>query len=347
MNTHIDGTAPRTVEGQNPRESRNIAIMGAGAIGSVIGGMLARQGHRVTLIGRQPHMDAIARDGLHISGIWGEHTVRSLAACTAPPVPCPDRQHAKHKDGYQDMVFITVKSFDTALAAREVLTLVGPDTMVISMQNGLGNVETLAGIVGRDRMVGGMAIFGAVMTGPGSVEVTVIASETLLGELDRPPAPRVEAAARMLDDAGIPTLVSDNIMRDIWHKALYNIALNPLSALFQVPYGRIADNPHTRWLIGQMITEAFEVARAEGIDLGLASPQEFLQILWERKLPPTREHRSSMLQDIVRGRRTEIDYINGAVVRLGEEHGIGTPYNSAVLRMVKAKEGLGLSVNTE
>ncbi|MDT8308640.1 MAG: ketopantoate reductase family protein, partial [Bacteroidales bacterium] len=238
-------------------------------------------------------------------------------------------------------VFITVKSFDTALAAREVLTLVGPDTMVISMQNGLGNVETLAGIVGRDRTVGGMAIFGAVMTGPGSVEVTVIASETLIGELDGLPAPRVEAAARMLDGAGIPTLVSDNIMRDIWHKALYNIALNPLSALFQVPYGRIADNPHTRWLVEQMISEAFTVALAEGIDLGLVSPQEFLQILWERKLPPTREHRSSMLQDIVRGRRTEIDYINGAVVRLGEEHGIETPYNSAVVRMVKAREWLG------
>lgn len=342
MDTHIDNTIPRTIERRTTsQESRNIAIMGAGAIGSVIGGMLARRGHRVILIGRQPHMDAIARHGLHISGIWGEHTVHGITACTSPPVLHPDHHQTKHKEGHQDMVFITVKSFDTAQAAREALPMVGPDTMVVSMQNGLGNVETLAGIVGRDRTVGGMAIFGAVMTGPGSVEVTVIASETLLGELDGPPTPRVEAAVRMLDDAGIPTLVSGTIMRAIWHKALYNIALNPLSALFQVPYGRIADNPHTRWLIEQMISEAFTVAMAEGINLGLASPQEFLQILWEHKLPPTRKHLSSMLQDIVRGKRTEIDFINGAVVRLGEEHGIATPYNNAVVRMVKAREGLG------
>ncbi len=334
---------------KDTQEKGNIIIMGAGAIGSVIGGMLVRQGHKVTLIGRQPHMEAVAEHGLHVSGIWGEHTVRGLATSTSSPVLHLDRHHAqhneqhqtKHNDRYQDIVFITVKSFDTARAAREILPMVGPDTMVISMQNGLSNVKTLSGIVGREKTVGGMAIFGAVMPQPGSVEITVIASETLVGELDGSSTPRVDAAARMLDNAGIPTKVSDNIIQDIWIKALYNIALNPLSALFQMPYGCIADNPHTRWLIEQMVSEAFAVAEAEGIDLGLASPQEFLQILWEEKLPPTREHRSSMLQDILRGRRTEIDYINGAMVRLGREHGIETPYNNAVVRMVKAKEGFG------
>ena len=328
------------------QENRNIAIMGAGAIGSVIGGMLARQGHRVTLIGRQPHMEAVAEHGLLISGIWGEHTAYDLTACTSPLFLHPNQYHyhyqTKHNEGYQDIVFITVKSFDTARAACDVMPLVGPNTMVISMQNGLENVETLAGIVGRDRTIGGMAIFGAVMPQPGSVEVTVIASETLIGELDGSHTSRAEEAARILDSAGIPTKVSDNIMQDIWHKALYNIALNPLSALFQVSYGRIADNPHTRWLIEQMISEAFAVASAAGIDLGLASSQEFLHILWEQKLPPTREHRSSMLQDILKGKQTEIDYINGAVVRLGGEHGIETPYNNAVVRMVKAREGLGV-----
>lgn len=143
----------------------------------------------------------------------------------------------------------------------------------------------------------------------------------------------------MLDDAGIPTRPSGNIMRDIWHKALYNIALNPLTALFQVPYGPIADNPDTRWLIQQMISEAFEVARASGMDLG--SPRDYLEVLWDQKLPPTRDHISSMAQDIRMGRRTEIDYINGAVARLGEHYGIDTPYNNAITRMVKAREVLG------
>lgn len=306
----------------------SIAIMGAGAIGSVIGGMLARQGHRVTLVGRKSHMDAISQSGLHISGIWGEHTVLNLNAVTSPP----------HK--YMDIVFLTVKSFDTAAAARDVLSMIGADTMVVSMQNGLGNVETLAGIAGRDRTIGAVAIFGAIIPEPGRVEVTVIASETLVGEMDGPPTPRVEAIAGMLDNAGIPTKTSVNIMRDIWHKALYNIALNPLSALLEVPYGDIADNPDTRWLIKKMVSEAFKVAGACGVDLGLESPEEYLKILWDQKLPPTREHRSSMLQDILRGKRTEIDFINGAVVRLGEEYGIGTPNNTALVRIVKAKERL-------
>ena len=311
----------------------SIAIMGAGAIGSVIGGMLAKQGHGVTLVGRKSHMDAISQSGLHISGIWGRHTVLNPDAVTSPP----------HK--YMDIVFLTVKSFDTATSARDALSMVGPDTMVVSMQNGLGNVETLAGIAGRDRTIGAMAIFGAIIPEPGRVEVTAIASETLVGEMDGPPTPRVEAIARMLDDAGIPTKTSANTMRDIWQKALYNIALNPLSALLEVPYGDIADNPNTRWLIEKMISEAFQVAGACGVDLGLESPEEYLKILWDQKLPPTREHRSSMLQDILRGKRTEIDFINGAVVRLGEEYGIETPNNTALVRIVKAKEELKVGKN--
>ncbi|HUW66883.1 MAG TPA: 2-dehydropantoate 2-reductase [Candidatus Nanoarchaeia archaeon] len=309
------------------KNQARIAVMGAGAIGSVIGGMLALHGHRVTLIGRPSHMDHIRNHGLHITGIWGDHLVKEIDTSTSP------------LQEYQDIVFLTVKSFDTASAAKESLPMVGPDTIVVSMQNGLGNMETLAGIVGK-KAIGAMAIFGAILLEPGCVEVTVIASEALVGEMDGL-TPRVEAIAYMLDSAGIPARPSNNIMRDIWHKALYNIALNPLSAIFQVTYGQIADNPHTRWLAEQMISEAFEVALVTGIDLGFTSC-EYLDILWTRQLPPTREHRSSMLQDIMRGKRTEIDHINGAVVKLGAEQGIETPYNCAIVRMVKAREGLGL-----
>ena len=312
-----------------PERIANIAIMGAGAIGSATGGMLARAGHHVTLIGRAPHISEISNNGLHITGIWGEHTVTDLRAVTSPP------------DEYQDIVFLTVKSYDTDTAAREALPMIGPDTTVVSMQNGIGNVETLAGIVGEARTVGAMAIFGAVVPEPGSVEVTVIASETLVGEIDGRPTSRARDLARMLDGAGIPTKPSDNIMREIWHKALYNIALNPLSAIFEVTYGEIADNPHTRWLAGEMISEAFRVAKAAGMDLGMDAPDEYMEILWGQLLPPTRDHRSSMLQDIVRGKVTEIDYINGKVAELGVEYKIETPYNNAVVRMVKAKEVFG------
>jgi 2-dehydropantoate 2-reductase len=306
-----------------------IAIMGAGAMGSVIGGMLARQGHMVTLVGRQQHMDAILKKGLHISGIWGEYTVYDLKTTTTP-------SNEPH-----DIIFLTVKSFDTATAAREALTMVGPDTVVVSIQNGLGNIETLCEIFGKERIIGGMAIFGAIVHKPSSVEVTAIASETLVGEIDVSVTHRVQSISRMLDSAGIPTKVSGNIMRDIWNKVLYNLALNPLSAIFQVSYGQIAENIHTRWLVQQMISEAFQVANVLDIDLGIDSPDVYLEILWNQKLPLTREHKSSMLQDIMHGKRTEIDYINGAIMQLGAEYGIETPYNSAIVKMVKAKEALG------
>lgn len=306
-----------------------IAVMGAGAIGSVIGGMLARNGHRVTLVGRKPHIDAIMKNGLHISGIWGDYMVCDLNAVTEPP----------HE--HQDIVFLTVKSYDTARAAMEAVPMVGQNTVVVSVQNGLGNIETLVGTFGKDKIIGGMAIFGAVLPEPGNVKVTVIASETLVGEPDGSLTPRVKDGADMIDSAGIPTKASDSIVRDVWHKALYNIALNPLSAIFGVSYGEIADNPHTRWLAKQMVTEAFQVAKASGRSLGIDTVDEYLEILWNRKLPPTRDHKSSMLQDILRGKKTEIDFINGAVIRLGVEYDIETPYNRAVISMVKAKESLG------
>jgi 2-dehydropantoate 2-reductase len=310
-----------------PSKSK-IAIMGAGAIGSVIGGMLARKGHKVTLVGRKPHIDEIIKNGLHISGIWGDYTIRELNAVTEPP----------HE--HQDIVFLTVKSFDTLRAATEVVPMVGQNTVVVSVQNGLGNIDTLVETFGKEKIIGGMAIFGAILPEPGNIRVTVIASETLVGELNCSLTSRVKDIAGMLDNAGIPSRASDNIMRDIWHKAFYNIALNPLSAIFGVSYGEIADNPHTRRLIKQMISEAFQVATASGQSLGINTADEYLEILWNQKLPPTRDHKSSMLQDIMRGKKTEIDYINGTIVRIGAEHGIETPYNNAVVSMVKAKESL-------
>ncbi|NIA08845.1 MAG: 2-dehydropantoate 2-reductase [Nitrospiraceae bacterium] len=305
-----------------------IAIMGAGAIGSVVGGMLAKNGHRVTLIGRRPHMEEISKNGLCISGIWGEHRVSQLRTRTSPP------------DEHQDIIFLTVKAFDTATAARQALSMVGPDSIIISMQNGLDNVETLASIAGRDRTLGAMAIFGVVMSAPGRVQVTSIASETLIGEIDGGESPRSEALAHMMDKAGIPTKASNNIMQQIWHKALFNIALNPLSAIFQATYGQVADDPHLKLFIREMVSEAFRAAGALGMDLGMDSPDEYLEVLWRDKVPPTRKHRSSMLQDIIHGKKTEIDYINGKIVEIGKRYGIEMPYNRGIVLMVKAKEKL-------
>jgi 2-dehydropantoate 2-reductase len=137
---------------KNLPHKAKIAVMGAGAIGSVIGGMIARKGHKVTLVGRKPHIDKIRRSGLRIGGIWGDYTIHDLNGVTDTP----------HE--FQDVVILTMKSYDTANAAIEALPMVGMDTGVVSIQNGLENIETLVETLGKKKIIGGMAKFGAIST---------------------------------------------------------------------------------------------------------------------------------------------------------------------------------------
>ncbi|MEW6034810.1 MAG: ketopantoate reductase family protein [Chloroflexota bacterium] len=302
-----------------------VTIMGAGALGSVFGGFLSRQ-NEVALVGRKAHIQAIRRRGLQVSGLWGDHLFTDLKAQTSV-------------DGLQiqDLVLITTKSYDTAQTVQQALPLLHAGSMVVSMQNGIGNEETVAAAVGRERTLGGMAIFGAVLVEPGHVEVTVYAAECKLGALAGGQG-RAEAMARMFSACGIPTLPSPDILAEKWLKAFYNIALNPLSAILRVPYGVLGEHEETRAIMRQALEEAFAVAAAEGVNLK-ASAADYFRRLLQVQLPPTAQHRSSMLQDIQRGKATEINYLNGLVVRLGQKHGIPTPVNGVLVNIVKVLEG--------
>ncbi len=300
-----------------------VLIFGAGAMGSVFGGFLSRITD-VTLLGRNPHAKAVREHGLRVSGIWGEHLFR------------PDARTTLEDLGLFDTAFITTKAYDTPTAVREVLPHLTPEGTVIAMQNGIGNEEAVADVVGRDRTMGGMAIFGAKLAAPGHVEVTVYASECRVGPL----AGGLERAMKLaetLSRAGIPTLPTGEIVREKWMKAFYNIALNPLSAVLRVPYGFLGEHEETRGLMKSLLKEAFAVARAQGVELQM-DWEEYFRYLLERQLPPTAGHRSSMLQDLERGKRTEIDYLNGAIVGLGKRKGIKTPVNETIVRIVKALE---------
>jgi 2-dehydropantoate 2-reductase len=301
-------------------------IMGAGAIGSVFGGFLSRT-QEVSLVGRGAHIQEAKKKGLTITGIWGEHRFKNLKAYTAEEI------HGIEK---QDLIMITTKSYDTAAAVNQALPLLKRDTLVMSMQNGIGNEEVIASVVGRERAMGGMAIFGAVLLAPGHVKVTVYASECLVGML-KGRYEKAEGIAGIFTKAGIPTLPTRDIIREKWMKAFYNIALNPLSAILRVPYGFLGQHEETRALMKHMLKEAFRVAGAEGVELNSTS-EEYFQHLLEKQLPPTAEHRSSMLQDIEKGKKTEIDYLNGAVTKLGRKHGIPTPYNDAMAAIIKSLE---------
>ncbi|TNF48153.1 ketopantoate reductase family protein [bacterium] len=312
-------------------------ILGAGAIGSVFGGMLARGGQEVALVGRRDHMDAIAEDGLKISGILGNHVVSGITTTTSvgelsrEPVP--------------DAVMVCVKSCDT----QEVIgllagsSLVSERTGIVSLQNGLGNIEKIKDAFGGEKSFGGRVIFGAEIVKPGSVNVTVWADKVLLGGGDPETASYL---ARVLTRCGIETEAVDDILSALWEKVLYNVGLNPLSAILEVPYGELGRDIHAKSLLVGLIKEAFSVAQAEN-SVATGSPDEYLELFFGRLLPATVSHRSSMWQDIRQGRKTEIDAINGEVVRRGKIHGINVPLNEIMVDLVKAKVALFRHQRTE
>jgi 2-dehydropantoate 2-reductase len=308
-----------------------VLVAGAGALGSVIGGLLRRAGHDVTLLGRDPHVAAIAASGLEIDGLWGRHHVTGFGLATTPTGLA----------GPYDAILVTVKAYDTCRAAAETVAALAPTGVMISLQNGLGNVETLREVAGPDRALGGRVIFGTELTAPGCVRVTVYADRVLLGAVGGHGEETTERArewAERLDAAGIPAAHCGDITAALWGKVLYNAALNPLGALLGVHYGALGEHSHTREIMDRVIVETFAVAMAEQVQLPWASAAAYREIFYDRLLPSTYRHRSSMLQDLERGRRTEIDALNGAVWARGGARGIETPANEMLTCLVHARE---------
>jgi len=308
----------------------SILVFGAGAIGSVIGGLLAKAGRDVTLYGRERYLGAVRESGLRITGIWGEHSVGSLDVCWS----LDELEGRTFRD-----VLLTVKSFDTEAAARELVPFLQPDSLVYSLQNGVGNVETIARHAGEERTVGGRVIFGAKVEEPGLVRVTVYAEEVMLGPIsDKTDFARIEEMAGWMSEAGVPALPTREIHKFLWAKVLYNSALNPLSVLFNATYGELADNPVTHRIMEEVIEEIFRVTRAAGIAMFWDDADGYKRKFFGEEVPATVAHRSSMLQAIETRRRIDIDALNGAVVRLGEKVGVETPVNRLLVELVRAKE---------
>ena len=304
--------------------------MGAGAMGSAVGGFMAKAGHEVTLVGREKHIAAIRGGGLRITGIWGEHLVTSLRTQTGVE---------GLQSGDFDLIIIAVKSYDTAAAANSLRGLVDDDTLVLSYQNGLGNAEAIAEAVGWERTAGARVIYGVVLPDPGWAEITVIAEPTAVGVYhSSAPAGRVREIAAAMNAAGLPTVFTDKIATLLWGKVAYNCALNPLSALLDVPYGILAETEHTLEIMREVICELYAVAGAMQIHLVPGTAEDYLDVLLGKLIPPTAAHYASMREDFRRKRRTEIDALNGAICRYGEQHGIPCPTNTLLTRLVRARE---------
>jgi 2-dehydropantoate 2-reductase len=286
----------------------------------------------VTLLGRETHLEAIRHEGLRIDGIWGEHHATGFECAT----------RAEALRGPFEVALVCVKSYDTAAVAEAIAPHLAADSLVVSLQNGLGNVEALEERLGAARVLGARVIFGAVVTAPGRARVTVYAEPVLLGPWHAAPGDRRRDLARdwaeRLSSCGIPSEATDSLPAALWAKVFYNAALNPLGALLGLHYGALAERPETRAAMDRIIDEAFAVAVAEGVALPWPDAAAYRDVFYERLVPSTYDHRSSMLQDLERGRPTEIDAINGAVWHRGAARGMGTPYNETLTRLVHSRE---------
>ena len=310
----------------------NILVMGAGAMGSVFGAFLAEAGHHVHLVGREPHMAAVQEKGISVGGIWGEHLARNVAVHTSAS--------QAHRDPF-DLVLITTKAYDTERAAKEVKPLLGPGTLVVSIQNGLGNYEAISTQVGAERTIISRVIFGVDVVQEGRVEVTVHGGDCMLGNpAGAVPVPRIKGIARTFTEAGIKAEATEQIMGFVWGKLLYNCCLNPLSAILGVPYGHLLRTEETRAIMTSVVQESFAVAEKRRVPLLWASPEEYRRLLFEQLIPNTAGHYASMYADLKRGKRTEIDALNGAVARLGREAETPSPTNEFLTSLIKAREQL-------
>jgi 2-dehydropantoate 2-reductase len=312
-----------------------ILIAGAGAIGSIVGGMLHDAGHDVTLLGRRNHMEAIAHSGLKISGLLGKRTVAGMKVAH-------DSAQLRGRFG---LILCAVKSYDTDSIAAALADRLTDYGLIVSMQNGLGNIESLIERFGCRRVLGARVIFGAEMPSTGSAHVTVFAQPVAIGpapSLHRDDSPalatRARAIAAMIDAAGVPTVGVEDIMPVIWSKLLYNAALNPLGAILRLHYGALAADPDVRAIMNRAIDEAFAVARALGVALPFSSADDYRKIFYEQLIPPTFDHRPTMLHDLhVRG-RTEIGALNGRIVELADRFGLDAETNRMLTRLVRAAE---------
>ncbi len=301
-----------------------ICFVGAGALGSTIGGTLAEAGADVWLVDPlQAHVDSIGQFGLRLREGDIDRTVRVNARTSADGI------------GRADLVIVLVKSFHTKTAIEAAASLIGADTVVMSLQNGLGHEDILAEAVGLDRIIAGKTYVGGVLLAPGHVRIGVRGKETLIGELDGALTARVEAIAAEFNHAGLLTSVSRNIMGTIWDKLLINVATGALSGVTRLTYGALYDIPEIEACAVAAVAEAMEVARAAGVSLSIADPRE----AWVKAaegLPP--EFKTSMLQSLEKSSPTEIDFINGSVVRWGERCGVPTPVNRTLIACIKGAE---------
>jgi 2-dehydropantoate 2-reductase len=298
-----------------------ICVIGAGAMGSAYGGLLARAGHDVTLIDTwAEHIAAIRSSGLQLAGVMGNLEIKINAECTVPA-------------GLNaELAMVWTDSNHTRQAAESARAALGPEGYAITMQNGVGNVETLVAVLGEKRVAGGSSMASAAMRGPGHAALTHM-GETTIGELGGQASPRIERLRAALVGAGFTVRLHPDIMSVIWTKFALNCSINALAAATGLRAGELARLPATDRLQDFLLDEILAVTQAKGITLTDPDFRASVKAQSWKKY-----NRPSMMQHIESGRRTEIDALNARLVEEGRRLGVPTPYNDALVCVLKGVE---------
>ena len=303
-----------------------IAIMGSGALGGYFGGRLAHAGEDVTFIARGRQLAALRENGLTLDSPRGNLTLRPVRVTEDPA-----------SIGPVDLVLFAVKLWSTEEAARQLAPLIGRDTAVMSLQNGVDANDILARFVGREHLMGAVCYIAAVIDRPGVVQHTGQMARLVFGELGGGKTARAEsflaACARAKD--GFDAELSDDVERVIWEKFVFIVGLSGLTTLTRNPIGPVRSDPDTRALLLDVLREAVMVGRAKGVRLDADFAEKRLAFL--DTLPP--QMTSSMHRDLERGNRLEVKWLSGAVARLGRELRVDTPANRAVYAALKLHAG--------
>jgi len=299
-----------------------IAIVGTGAMGSVYAGILGDAGNEVWAVDLwAEHVEAIRTRGLVLEGASGNRTVRLHA--TSDPTDV----------GVCDLVVIATKAMDVEAAADAAKPLVGDETLVLPIQNGLGSADRVAAVLGEERVaIGVVGGFGASVVGPGHVHHNGW-ELVRLGERRGPATPRIRRIAQTWADAGFHVQVYDDVDRLVWEKLVCNVCFSATCAILERTIGGVLDDPAAWDVASSCAREAYDVARARGIGLGFDDPVAYARAFGE-KIP---DARPSMLLDLLAGRPSEIDVINGAIPPAAHDLGLAAPVNETVTGLVRAK----------
>ncbi len=297
-----------------------IAIMAAGAVGGYFGARLAKAGHDVVFIARGAHLDAIRKNGLKIESALGDLHLTNVKATDDPASVGP-----------VDIVMFAVKLWDTEKTGEQTKPLVGPDTRVITLQNGVDSVERLLPILGADHVVGGTTHVVTVIAAPGVIRQTSQFAQFRCGFPDRRDDARLQAFVAAAQAAGIDAILSDDIERDRWQKFVLLTGTSGATASMRSTLGPIMGDPDTRAFFRKIMQETFAVARAKGIGV----PDDYVdrQMAFADSATPTMK--ASQFNDLEAGNRLELDWLAGKVVALGRELGVPTPANEAVYAVLK------------